>query len=89
MEIKDYNVKINGRKLFDYNSDTITYDCLINSDTITYENRKIATGQGDYFTTDCLLDYHYFKERRLLKYHKDKQQIVNADPRTIQQIIFT
>ena len=80
MEIKYYNVKINGRKLFDQ---------PINSDTITYESRKIATGQGADFTTDCLLDYHYFKERRLLKYHKDKQQVVNADPRTIQQIIFT
>ena len=62
VEIKDYNVKINGRKLFDQ---------PINSDTKTYENRKIATGQRDDFTTDCLLDYHYFKKRWLLKYHKD------------------
>ena len=23
--------------------------------------RKIATGQGDYYTTGCLLDYIYFK----------------------------
>ena len=28
----------------------------------TYENiRKIATGQGDDYTTGCLLDYIYFK----------------------------
>ena len=27
-----------------------------------YENiRKIATGQGDDYTTSCLLDYSYFK----------------------------
>ena len=24
--------------------------------------RKVATGQGDDYTTDCLLDYPYFKE---------------------------
>ena len=29
---------------------------------VTYENiRKITTGQGDDYTTDCLLDYIYFK----------------------------
>ena len=29
----------------------------------TYENiREIATGQGDDYTTGCLLDYPYFKE---------------------------
>ena len=36
-----------------------------------YENfRKIATGQGDDHTTDCLLDYPYFKET-----YKRSQQI--------------
>ena len=30
---------------------------------ITYYNiRKTATGQGDDYTTGCLLDYLYFKE---------------------------
>ena len=30
--------------------------------TKTYENiRKIATGQGDYYTTGCLLEYPHFK----------------------------
>ena len=29
----------------------------------TYEkNRKIATGQGDAYTSGCLLDYLYFKD---------------------------
>ena len=28
----------------------------------TYDNvRKITTGQGDHYTTDCLLDYVFFK----------------------------
>ena len=39
------------------------FDLSINSMTKTYENiRKNATGQGDDYTTDCLLDYSYFKE---------------------------
>ena len=34
----------------------------INSNLKTYDNiRKIATGQGGYYTTGCLLDYVYFK----------------------------
>ena len=29
---------------------------------VTYENiRKIVTGQGDDYTTGCLLDYPYFR----------------------------
>ena len=39
------------------------FDQPIKNDKITYENiRKIAIGQGDDYTTDCLLDYRYFKE---------------------------
>ena len=35
----------------------------MNNDIKRYENiRKIATGQGDDYTTGCLLDYPYFKE---------------------------
>ena len=53
VEIKDYNVKIDGRNLFDK---------PINNDIKTYDNiRKIATGQGDDYTTGCLLDHPYFK----------------------------
>ena len=52
VEIKDYNVMIDGKNFFDQ---------PINSMTKTYENiRKIATGQGDDYTTGCLLDYSYF-----------------------------
>ena len=54
VEIKDYNIMIDGKNFFDQ---------PINSDLKTYENiRKIATGQGDDCTTSCLLDYSYFKE---------------------------
>ena len=35
----------------------------MNNDIKRYENiRKIATGQGNDYTTGCLLDYPYFKE---------------------------
>ena len=44
---------INGKNFFDQ---------PINSKTKTYENiRKIATGQGDDYTSGCLLHYSYFK----------------------------
>ena len=39
------------------------FDQPINNNIKTYENiRKIATGQGDNYTTGCLLDYRYFKK---------------------------
>ena len=54
VEIKDYNIMIDGRNFFDQ---------PINSMNKTYENiRKIATGKGDDYTTGCLLGYPYFKE---------------------------
>ena len=35
----------------------------VKNDKVTYENiRKIATDQGDDYTTGCLLDYIYFKK---------------------------
>ena len=57
----------------------------------TYENiRKIATGQGDDYTTGCLLDYTYFKKYyKMIAIDLSKQQALDADPRAIQQINFT
>ena len=49
VEIKDYNVMIDGRNFFTQ---------PVKDDLITYDStRKIAAGQGDDYTTDCLLDY--------------------------------
>ena len=54
VEIKDYNVMIDGKNFFDQ---------PINNMFKTDENiRKIATGHGDDYTTGCLLDYTYFKK---------------------------
>ena len=39
------------------------FDSPVKSDMRTYDNiLKIATGQGDDYTTGCLVDYPYFKE---------------------------
>ena len=48
VEIKDYNVMIDGRNVFDQPG---------KNNLIAYNNiRKIAIGQGDDYTTGCLLD---------------------------------
>ena len=62
----------------------------INSELKTREKiTKIATGQGDGYTTGCLLDYSYFKETyKMIAIDLSKQQALDADPRTIQQINF-
>ena len=53
MEIEDYDVMVDGRNFFDQ---------PIKNDLKTYNNiRKIATGQGDDYTTGCLLYDPYFK----------------------------
>ena len=82
VEIKDYNVMIDGKNFFDQ---------PVKNDKVTYENiRKIATGQGDDYTTGCLLDYIYFKNYyKMIAVDLSKQQALDADPKAIQQINFT
>ena len=62
------------------------FDQPINSNIKTYENiRKIATGQGDDYTTGCLLDYSYFKENyKMIATDLSKQQVFDVDARAIQ-----
>ena len=53
-EIKNYNVLIDERNF---------HDQPINDLIKQYDEvRKVSTGQGDYYTTGCLLDYAYFKD---------------------------
>ena len=61
------------------------FDQPIKSDLKTYDNiRKIVTGQGDDYTTGCLLDYPYFKKYyTLIETHLSKQQKLGADPKEI------
>ena len=66
-------------------------DQPIKNNKVTYENiRKIATGQGDDYTTGCLLDYPYFKDTyKMIAIDLGKQQALDADPTANQQIDFT
>ena len=44
----------------------------------------------DDYATGCLLDYSYFKENyKMIAIDLSKQQVLDADPRSIQQMGFT
>ena len=81
-KIENYNIEIDGRNF---------YDQPINDSIKQYDEiRKISTGQGDDYTTGCLLDFAYFeKNYRLIAADLSKQKVLDADSRAIQQIIFT
>ena len=81
-EIKDYNIMINSENFFDQ---------PIKNRGVTYDNiRKIARGQGNDYTTGCLLDYPYFANTyKMFAVDLSKQQALDTDPRAIQQINFT
>ena len=82
LKIKNYNIEIDGKNFYDQSINDLIkqYD----------EIRKISTGQGDDYTTGCLLDIAYFeKNLRLIAADLSKQKTLDADSRAIQQIIFT
>ena len=80
VEIKDYNVMINGRNFFDQ---------PIKNDFKTYNNIT-EIGQGDEYTTWFLLDYPYFKKYyKLIAIDLSKQWKLDANPKAIHQINFT
>ena len=67
------------------------FDQPVKNDKVTYENiRKITIGQGDDYTTGCLLDYIYFKNYyKMIAVDLSKQQALDADLKAIQQTNFT
>ena len=82
VEIKNYNVMINGPNVLDQ---------PVNNNLITYENiRKIATGAGDDYMTGCLLDYNCFNNYyKIIALDSSKPEALHTDPKAIQQINFT
>ena len=80
-QIKDYTVKIDGKNFFDQ---------PVKNDKVIYENiRKVAIGQGDDYTTGCLLDYIYFKKYyKMIAIDLSKQQALDADYILDYQIIY-
>ena len=82
VKIENYDIEIDGRNFYDQPIN----DSIKQNDEI----RKISTGQGDYYTTGCLLDFSYFENNyRLIVADLSKQKVLDADSRVIQQIIFT
>ena len=67
------------------------FDQPINNMIKTYENiRKVTIGQGDDYTTGCLLDYSYFKKYcKMIAVDLSKQHTLDTDTKAIQQINFT
>ena len=76
LKIKNYNIEIDGRNFYDQSiNDSIKQDD---------EMRKISTGQGDDYTTGCILDFAYFeKSYRLIAADLSKQKAFDADSRAI------
>ena len=59
-EIKNYNIEIDGRNFYDQRiNNQETNDLIKQYDVL----RKVSTGQGDNYTTGCLLDFGYFKKK--------------------------
>ena len=82
LKIINYNIEIDGRDFYDQSVNDLIkqYD----------EVRKISTGQGDDYTTGCLLDFAYFEMNyRIIAADLSKQKALDVDPKAIQQIIFT
>ena len=73
---------IDGKNVFDQpvKNNIRTYDYI----------RRILIGQGGDQATGSLLDYNYFKEHyKMIAIDLSKQQELDSDPKTIQQISFT
>ena len=67
------------------------FDQPLKNDLRIYDNIQIiATGQGDDCTTGCLVDDPYSKEHyNIIAIDLSKQQVLDSDPKAIQQINFT
>ena len=73
-EIENYNVLIDGQTLYDQPMN----DLIKHYDKV----RKVSTGQGDDYTTGCLLDYAYFKyNHRLIVNDLSKKKALDAAPK--------
>ena len=64
-----------------------TFNQPVKNNKVTYENiRTIVTGEGDDYTTGCLLDYNYFRKYyKMIVVDLNKQQALDE---VIQQVDF-
>ena len=81
IDIKDYNVLIDGRNFYDQN---------ISCDFKKYEElRKVMTGSGEDYTTGSVLDYDYSKNNyKLVSCDLSKQKLLDSNPKANQQVEF-
>ena len=80
VEINNYNVMVDGKKVFDQPA---------KNDLRTYDNiQKIAVDQWHHYTTGCLLHYNYSLIITIKSGSNrfSKQQALDADSKAIQQI---
>ena len=80
-EIKDYNILIDGRNVYDQNviSSIVRYNELL----------KMTTGRSEDYSTGCLLDYDYYlKDFNILGIDLSHQAVLDSDPKINQQIEF-
>ena len=82
VKIENYDIEIDGRNF---------YDQSINDSIKQYDEiKKISAGQGNDYTTGCVLDFAYFKKNyRLIAVDLSKKKALDAESRAIQQIIST
>ena len=81
VNMTNYNLLIDDRNFYDQQVNNLIkqYD----------EIRKTPTGQGEDYTTGCLLDYQYFKDHyQLIAVGLSKQKELDADSRASQQTEF-
>ena len=67
------------------------FDQPVKSNLRPYDNiQRIAIGQGDDYTTACLLDYNYFNNYyKMIAIDLREQQAIDADLKARQKINFT
>ena len=87
VEIKNYKTEIDGRNFYDQPiNNQETNDLIKQYDEV----KNVSTGQGDGYTSGCLLEFVYYKKNyRLIAEGLSKQKALDADSRAIPQIIFT
>ena len=81
LNIKDYNVLIDGRNFYDQN---------ISDDFKKYEElRNVMIGRGEDYTAGSLLDYEYWKNNyKLTCCDLSKQTVLDSNPKANEQVEF-
>ena len=81
VEIKNYNVLIDGRNFYDQNVNSSIVRCI--------ELLKMTTRRPEDYSTGCLLDYDYYiKDFSIVGIDLSHQAVLDSDPKINQKIEF-